>query len=936
LRTVDLRSADDPTVMGARLFPKRLEAAPVLGAEPGGGVRKVVAGVRFIIRPDGTLLTGAGILPGVLSRAVEMPDRLGGGFLFAAGTQLWRAPSWLGTLRRLSVGSVPIEEVSVGLDRVYLRFGRGTLAAIDPRDGTRLDVGPLPAAPWLASVSAQDAWHSTAIADLRGVLVTEDAGNTWHPALRPAPQERAGLSSLPTSETPRSESHELSGVRALALAVTDGWPLTDATALVARDGNLIRIRLADGSVVEDSPNAFPMNPARCHPFSLATDRDRGAFGFTCGEPHGPTRVYVWAAETSKLVEARRFAEPRQVNAFGNGALAVRGSCQDRGRAPDESATIWCAMSPSGQWSDRIARGPGARLVVLSDGQTAVLTPPVSGDLGTARITRTEGSREISRPVSFPALPSDVAHTLRFGVWMDGFEQRRPGWVGGWVDLAGTAMGIEISLNGETRLGEYIRDAGTPVVAGRWGFGWPRSHLGFETTDGGMTWSKAVRLPDPLPEAAEAAEHVCGPVGCLAAGWVRVGWGAEPAANEPASDPLPRPRSPSAAALRFACEPTALTQDSSSASRPSAEYDAPAKPVTRFPALWHHDAPAIPAGQVGLWANPSSDLDDLRAVPLARAYAWGPRDQEWDGASHWVLLWAWPWGPELQMRSSGPSPAEWPKLEAAQAAMRTLGAWQNGWTVLPGDDADHALLVVRAGSGASGTRVALLESGHPPAWVRAPADSFETVEAAARMEGRWYIATSQRSREPPATVLWTLDEPVARELARLPRLALEPRPRVHLALRSDGRAVGIAVEGQPDLARDGSIWIVGVDPDTGEVSDPSPLAALGAVDGALAICAGDEPGWVLDLSYPASVDIRIGENWAATLAGVTTRVRMSAGRACVEGVVGSTDREAAAPAQELANGSRAPSLMRTGSGSLGALGVVVYCAHRYFHLRCIPQ
>jgi len=921
--------------MGARLFPKRLDAAPIPGAEPGGGVRKVIAGVRLVVRPDGTLLTGAGVLPGVLWRAVEVPDRLGGGFLFTAGPQLWQAQSWLGTLRRLSVGSVPIEEVLVGLDRVYLRFGRGTLAAIDPRDGSRLDVGPLPAAPWLASVSAQDAWHATVIADLRGVLVTEDAGSTWHPAPRPLePQERAGRSGLPSSETPRGEGRELSGVRALALAVTDGWPLTDATALVARDGTLTRIRLADGSVAEDAPNAFPMNPARCHPFSLATDRDRGAFGFTCGEPHGTTRIYVWAADTSKLVEARRFAEPRQVNAFGNGALAVRGSCQDRAQAPDEGdATVWCAMSPNGQWSDRIARGPGARLVVLSDGQTAVLRPPVGGDLGTARITRTEGSREISRPVSFPALPSDVARTLRFGVWMDGFEQRRPGWVGGWVDLAGTVMGIEISLDGEVRLGEYIRDAGTPVVAGRWGFGWPRSHVGFETTDGGMTWIKGVSLPDPLPEAAEAEEHVCGPVGCLAAGWVRVGWGAEPAANEPAPEPLPRPRSPSATALRFACEPTALSEDSSSAARPSAEYDPPAKPVTRFPALWRRDAPAIPGGLVGLWANPSSDLDDLRAVPLARAYAWGPRDQEWDGASHWVLLWAWPWGPELQVRSSAPSPAPWPKLEAAQAAMRTLGAWQNGWTVLPGDDADHALLVVRAGSGASGTRVALLESGHPPAWVRPPADSFETVEAAARLEGRWYVATSQRAREPPATVLWTLDEAVARELARLPRLTFEARPRVHLALRTDGRAIGVAVEGQPDLAGDGSIWIVGVDPDSGEVSDPSPLASLGAVDGALAVCAGDEPGWVLDLSYPASVDIRIGENWAATLAGVTTRVRMSADRACVEAVVGSTEREAAAPARELVHGSRAPSLLRTGSSTLGAM---VYCAHRYFHLRCIPQ
>lgn len=914
-----LRSPDDPTVWGAYLLPERLDEGPSWGAEPGGGLREIAGGVRFIVRPDGTAISGTGQLQGGSWREVEVPERLGGGILFAAGGKLWRASSWLGPLSLLAVASTPIEQVLIGLDRAYLRFGPGTLAAIDPRDGSAMPLGPLPAAPWLASVSAQDAWHATAVADLRGVLVTEDAGSTWHLARHPPePEGQARGPNAADRHSFGTEGARLDGAGALRLAVTDGWPLSDGTALVARDGALMRIRLADGFVVEESANAFPMNPARCHPFSLATTRDRGAFGYACGEPRGPTRIYVWAADASRLVEARRFAEPRQVNSFGNGALAVRGSCEEVGAAETAgNATRWCAMSPSGLWSERIVRGVGAHLVVLSDGRTAVLRPPVDGDLTTASITTTEGARETPQRVSFGAMATDESHVLRFGVWMEGFEQRRPGWIGGWVDLAGSILGLEISLGGETRLGEYIRDARGPVVGGRWGLAWPLSRRGFETTDGGMTWTQGIALPEPLPQPAAGQEHLCGPIGCLMEGWVRVGWGAEVPTNLPEPEPLARPRSLSAAPLRLACEPTS---------------------TTRFPEFSRREGPAIAAGDAGLWADVSSDFDpQLRTVPFARAYAWGPHDADWTGAAKWEVLWMWPWGANPEVRASEAAPAQWGKLDAAQAAMRSLSGWQNGWTVVTGDEPDHALLVTRGASGPSSRRVALLESGRAPAWIQSPAESFESVGAATRLAGRWYLATSQRPLEPPAAVLWTLDGGTPRELARLPRVALEGRRPVRLARRSDGRALGIAVEGQPDVNRDASTWVVGIDTETGEVSDPEELAPLTSADGDVSTCSGDEPGWVLDLPYPGSVEVRIGEHWGATLAGVGARMRLSTSHTCVEGVVGSTDREAASPPPELSQAHGAPShALNTLGAASRALDVTVYCARQYFHLRCVPE
>src|SRR5258708_11940509 len=93
-----------------------------------------------------------------------------------------------------------------------------------------------------------------------------------------------------------------------------------------------------------------------------------------------------------------------------------------------------------------------------------------------------------------------------------------------VDAAGAVVGVEIALDGEVRVGEYIRDAGAPIASGRWAFGWTASGGGFETIDGGMTWTKEIPLPAPIVEPRAGRDRSCGPVGCVVAGWLRLGWG----------------------------------------------------------------------------------------------------------------------------------------------------------------------------------------------------------------------------------------------------------------------------------------------------------------------------------------------------------------------------------------------------------------------------
>ncbi len=991
---------DDPTVRGARLVPASLEEAHAWGTAPGGSVRAIVAGLRIASSPSGDVLAASDRLPANPSAVSELPDRLGGGFLMALGPHLWSAKTWLGPAAPLFTMPAPIAEVLVGLDRVYLRSAQGPLVAIDPRTGTTLDLGPLPSSPRVASIAALDAWRAIAVADLRGALLTLDAGSSWRPVALPIEPTRVvasgeafsvgGLDRSPTLQwwavLPEGQTGWLAappattgpapgpsrsatrvealttplGARPLLAAVEDGWPLTDGTALVARDGLLVRVRVTDGAVVETQADAFSLKPARCHPLSLARAGDPGAFGFVCGEPHGATVVFRWDAVASRLIELRRFDTPREVLASGSGGLAVRGGCagrtlgDPRGDARADSdgdlrADLqadaerdhqgdhqdWCLMAPDGDWSEMHFSGAGvdhARMVVLSSRRAALVRPPEGGDLSSARLTLTDGITDGARathlPLRLQPVAPEVAQALRLGVWMDGFEERRPGVLGGWIDAAGSLLGVEITLDGELRVGEYIRDAGAPIASGRWAFGWTASRGGFETTDGGMTWAKEIALPEPIAEPRAGRDRYCGPLGCLMAGWLRVGWGAvaEPAPVEPTMRPRAAHRAPS---LALDCEALAETPPVDGSAPPPApgpsvtrlrfQIQSPARglsvasswgAVSQLRSFAGRAAPVVSTGELGLSIDASHPLErGLRPRPLARAYAWGPSAGDWQASGHWQVRWLWPWGAgasgaDPEPRSSAAGPAPWASLELAARALAGAASGSPEWTLVPGDDPDHALLIERraglAGSVSSNpgvVAVEVLEADRAPAEVkRAEGEPLPDLQGAVRSGGRWYVATAQAPGEPAATVVWLLDGAVARELGRLPRVVPEAVAPARLVRWVEGSVGGNAssplallVSG-PDADRGATLWVSSFDPETHVFGDPEPLAPADLSDRTVAACSGDDAGWELEASYPGAIDLRVGSAWASRLQGTLARLRLSRSGACIDGVFGSADAQ----------------------------------------------
>ena len=999
LRETGVGPADHAAVFGARLFPEALEEAHGWGIEPGGGVRGMVAGLRFVSMPDGAMRVAGDRLGATASNVVALPERMGGGFLFGIGPHLWRADSWLGPLRALLTWPVPIVQVLVGLDRVYLRSSQGGLVALDLATATPVGSGPLPASPSIGPIAALDAWHAVAIADLRGAMVTQDAGQTWHrlwlpidpsdtvilndsmavggldesrqvqwwevlpdgrtsklsptPRMNTTPDRAAAPAAAVMPLSPGAWAHPF-GVQPLASAIEDGWPLADGTALVARNGAIGRVRLTDGALVESVPQAFPLDPARCHALSLGPDigpdpHAQGqtfavpsraeVIGFVCGEARGRTVLYRWDASTARLVELRSFSAPRETLGFGNGGLGVRGPCEASATGESESDDqAWCLMTPGGAW--RETRLPGdARVTLLADGRTVLVHPPRSADMSTAHLTVIDGARTTDIPLVLPLLHDDAARALRLGVWMDGFEERRPGILGGWVDAAGALLGIEIAVNGETRVGEYIRDAGAPVASGRWGFGWTASRLGFETTNGGMTWAK-LALPDPIASGRAVRERACGPVGCIAAGWLRVGWGgneqtlaAEPVASRPLHPTRPSPSLALDCVTAAGVDPLRVQAGATRAPAAAAGYAGSIRGVvSELPPFAGRHGPSMRTDDLGVSVEVSSGLErGLRAVPLGRIYAWGPKSGDWDVLGRWQVLWQWPWGDRQDERASAVAAVPWSSLDAAGRALGAGPGTPPLWVIAEGDDPEHALLLAHHPGTATGANVFVLEAGRAAIEAqRSNGDLLPEVQAATRVGDHWYVATAESPGELAATVVWSLDGATARELVRVPRTGFAPRPAVRLARHSGGRAIALVVDGQPeDVRGPRPRWTAAINLEAGTVGTPEPLAPADLSDRIVSICTGDDSGWELDLPYPGTVHLRVGPRWESTMQAPVARMRLSRERACLDRIVGTLSFGEGGPEELSGWGASAP---RPG-GTARRLDATVLATRARYTLRC---
>jgi hypothetical protein len=910
------KGAGDPHVV-----PVEYDAAHRFGFEAGRGLRTMTAGVRILNLPGGGVLAAAQVFSQPPTQTVSIPARMGGGFLFLVGSVVWRSDDWLGPIRPIYTSQMGVTRLFVGLDRAYVKTQSNTHVAFDPKTGAPLDLGPWPPSPFVGAYAALDGWRAVAVTDLRGAVVTLDAGSTWRPVAIPGlvrdatnvadgvvitALERSGQNGYyalqadgnvtkiaePTNEAEAAEEADdagrVLGKRPIVAAVEDGWPLADGTALVARDGTLSRVRLRDGVVVEEVPGAYPLRPSRCRAISLRrAPRDLTAFGFVCGEPRGATEVYAWDAAAARMQLIRHFNRPRQISSPANGHLVVKGPCDPdaSGDSGTRGHQVYCIGNPGNSFSELDVKGDvGAeRIVPLADDRVAIVSPP-QGDLAGARLTILDHGNAKTFPITFVLrapgsdedddMPDQVLRTLRSGTWLDGFEERAAGVLTGWVEDGGTYLGIELRTDGTATYGKYIRDLGTTLVSGPYALAFTGARRGYETIDGGKTWDP-IDLPDPLDVRHRGAPlgRACGPVGCTLAGWARIGWGhpAADAASVPPPPP-PMPGRPPAASLSLVCEVALKAKDVSEASAPAYSYSpyyygpygrGPAVATQRWDPFYGLNPPKLGTDELG-WSAPvtaavdrGSSSNGILIGSLGRVYSWGPKGVDWEAKGRTFYRFTGPFEASNAVHTT--QTVATPGFIADTTPYVTLGPITRAitlWSIVPGDDANHALLLARrSGNGTSPQDVVAieLESDRPPFEVhRSDGSSLGDIDYAVRMQGHWYVAATNPN-DWVTLFIYEIEGGLARELARIPRAAYEGRPaQVRLARREGGRAIGVVVDGQPQAPGAAATqWVLPVDIDSGVLGEPEPIGTIDLGGKTVGACNGHDSSWVLDERWPAS-------------------------------------------------------------------------------------
>jgi len=654
---------------GPRLFPSTRGPGTVqAGVERDGSRRLLAFGLRVVEHPDGSLNVGEELLPAARSaKFLELPARLDGGFLFwivsSSATLLYRAESWTGRLEPVAQLDFEVERLVPGFDRLLLLPKRESdYRALDLETGEPAPLVGLPAAPAYGSMAFVDGWFGAVQVPLRGVLVSFDAGGSWRPLDLPvASFEPAGAAlsiTTPTADYLLSSRGVLSHVRdrdpakvseaaqaelARALLASEragartapplletaalyGYPDGHGAALLATAGMLARVALDTGKILERKAHAY-VGAADCQGVALG----KGGVGFVCGQGQELTRIYR-LTEPFGLDLLLELPGARVVSASGSGGLAVLGSCTGQSSKP-----VHCIVPAEGPPREVLASSDLDRVVALADGRVAILSPPAAGRSGSLSLIASGGG--ITRvKLKLPRLEPRQKTLFDQGLWLDGMTEGKPGTIAGWVVGGGPFAGVQVAADGTVELRRIEEHASRALFAGKRALLLGPNGLATETTDGGAQWL-GVELPpdiDLKSLGASGFRQGCSAVGCVFAGFTRIGYFDGRAARSLAAPASPaRVQFPSPGGGRWVlhCNPTG-------------EVSAPALPARAQAPLSSRRPRAIPSiGTEELELPPLSPLLDAPPPKLAenvegidagtepfgvqtRLYVFGPRGTDW--------------------------------------------------------------------------------------------------------------------------------------------------------------------------------------------------------------------------------------------------------------------------------------------------------------------
>jgi len=693
-----------------RLFPPtRGPGSAEAGVDRDGSRRLLAFGLRVVEHPDGSLDVGRELLPAARgARFLELPERLGGGFLFwiisSSSTLVYRSATWTAELQPLAQLDFEVERLVPGFDRLLiLPRKEADYRALDLETGQAVPPLGLPPAPSYGPMAFVDGWFGAVQVPLRGVLLSFDAGASWHPlslpvnSFEPAGESlalatpngdyllnaRGALSHVSerdeakVSEAARAELARLVAARDVArdhgaepllqIAALSGFPDGRGGAFVATGGTLSRIALDTGRVLERRERAY-VGAGEC----LGVRLGAGA-GFVCGQGRELTRIYQ-VAQPLQLQLVLELQGARAVSDSGSGALVVHGACGALGSALQHCVVPAPSVGPPFEVRSSSERD---RVVALADGRVAVLTPPSAGQPGSLTL----GQGKLAQRVKLVSAPRDPRHKLLLeqGVWLDGMVEAKPGVLTGWVVGAGPFAGFELTLAGKLTLHRMQDNASSSLFAGSRALSLGENGLASESTDGGAEW-QAVELPPEIDLKAARAAGVrqgCSAVGCGFAGFTRVGYFDGRAAGSlatPAAPPRVSFPGPGGSRWFLHCAPTGKASAPALPFRPATPLSG--RRVTRsLPSAQGEEAPL--AALSPFLEQPAPALADAfegvdaGTEPFGvqtRLYVYGPRGGDWTRAGSLSIAFADRFSVDAGVRLTASARSPWPDVTSAADAL----------------------------------------------------------------------------------------------------------------------------------------------------------------------------------------------------------------------------------------------------------------------------
>ncbi len=765
---------------GPRLFPP-LEGSSTsnAGEERDGSQRLIAYGLRILSRPGGTVELAREYLPVARSvQALELPQRLGGGFLFyvqaSSSTLFFRAPTFTGELEPFARLDFEAEQVIAGFDRLYVIARRpDRIVALDMEHGAAVGIGSLPPSPAYSKLAFVDAWFGAVELPFRGILVSFDAGASWHPlgqtatsleakdgALRlvgadgtldldrngtftrrdapspAAPRENAVASALRGAQRPPGDARPRAGQNALKLAVLRGFRDADGSFVVANAGTLQRVRASDGKLLDSDEHAYP-GGGECSALPLG----RG-FGFSCNDDAGQTTLYSYVRPLG-MRRVRSFAGARYVASSGNGALVIRGACAGPASAPG----AYCVATNADDFREIHVRGDLGveRVVALADGRVAVIVPPRLGAPGFLSLIDEHG-QERRLPLKLPdAAPA--AALLDKGLWLDGFVEG-PSGLAGWVVGSEPFVGVRIALDGTVSTGRPESSIDRALLSATRALVVARTGRTRESIDGGFDWSE-VELPSEFEAGRELRDDArlqgCSELGCAFSGFVRVGWRSRDAAPGLRIASLPNPTpllQPGGSRWSLRCEATGEVSEPAlplvARPRAATHGDEP-QPAPWLP-FFELPPPALAAGEVGF----DTVSSESEANPF-HVYAWGERGADWGRAGHLQLRTVDRFQVQRGVLQSAVTRNPWPDATAS-AEMFGFDGSNNptSWrVVLDAGERSGAVLVSARGL----LDVLLFEEGKSVAHIPNAGRlglNFGMLSSVAKLSDAWYTASFNES------------------------------------------------------------------------------------------------------------------------------------------------------------------------------------------------